>query len=65
LQTNFGAACLKRGEESTNFLFALFAILFSYTIFEQLFNILGTQNKNYKRNWPFLVKDMDFLSFYS
>jgi len=43
----------------------LFEILFSYAIFKQLFNILATQNKNHIQNWPFLTKDINFLSFHS
>ncbi len=39
----------------------LFAILFSYTILKQFFNILATQNKNYNQNWTFLTKDMILL----
>jgi len=42
------------------FLMQLFAILFSYTIFKQFFNILATQNQNCNQNWPFLTKDMNF-----
>jgi len=41
----------------------LFEILFSYTILKQLFNILSTQNQNHNQNWPFLTKDMNYLSF--
>jgi len=41
----------------------LFAILFSYTILKQFFNILATQNKNYNQNWPFLTLDMNFQVF--
>jgi len=43
----------------------LFKILFSYTIFEPFFNILATQNQNHSQNWPFLTKDMNYLSFQS
>jgi len=43
----------------------LFEILFSYNIFKQFFSILATQNQNHNKNWPFLTKDMDFLSFHS
>jgi len=39
----------------------LFEIIF---IFKQLFNILATQNQNHDQNWPFLTKDMIFLSFH-
>jgi hypothetical protein len=50
----------------TNFPFLkLLKILFSYTIFKQFFNILATQNQNHCQNWPFLTKDMNYLSFYS
>jgi hypothetical protein len=44
---HFGAVGLKRGEESSKFLMLIFALLFSYTIFKQLCNIMATQNKNY------------------
>ncbi len=40
---HFGAASLKRGEESSKFPVAIF----SYTIFKQFFNISAAQNKNY------------------
>jgi len=42
-----------------------FSDAISLTIFKQLFNMLATQNKNHNQNWPFLTKDMNFLSFYS
>ena len=44
---HFGAASLKRGEESSKFPVAVFCPTFSYTIFKQFFNILAVQNKNY------------------
>jgi len=58
------ASCPKRGEESRKFPLPgiqLFAILFSYNIFKQFFNISATQNKN----CPFLTKDLNILSFHS
>jgi len=44
---HFGAASLKRGEESSKFPVAIFCTPFSYTIFKQFFKISATQNKNY------------------
>jgi len=44
---HFGAASLKRGEESSKFPVAIFLPLLSYTIFKQFFNISAAQNKNY------------------
>jgi len=41
---HFGAASLKRGEESSKFPVAIFCPPFSYTIFKQLFNISAAQN---------------------
>jgi hypothetical protein len=41
---HFGAACLKRAEEVANFLLQIFALIFSLTIFKQLFNFLSDQN---------------------
>jgi len=48
--------------KSQIYLLQLFAILFSFTIFKQFFNILGT-----KKNWnrPFLTKDIIFFNFHS
>ncbi len=46
-------------------LLQIFAILFSYTSFKQLFNNLGTESKNKIWNGPFLTKDMNFLNFHS
>jgi len=43
----------------------LIEILFSYTIFKQFFNISAAQNQNHNPNWPFLAKDMNYLSFHS
>jgi len=46
-------------------LIQLFEMHFSYTIFKQFCNNLATQNKNHNQNWPFLTKDMNYLSFHS
>jgi len=43
----------------------LFEILLSYTIFKQSSNILATQKQNHNQNWPFLTKDINYLSFHS
>ena len=57
---HFGAASLKRGEESNKFPVAIFVPLFSYTIFKQFFNILAVQNKNYFLKSSLLTKDINF-----
>jgi hypothetical protein len=43
----------------------LFEILYSYTFFKQFLNILATQKQNHTQNWPFLTKDINYLSFHS
>jgi hypothetical protein len=40
-------------------------IIFPYTIFKQLFNILATHNQYHNQNWPCLLKDMNYLSLHS
>jgi len=45
---HFGAASLKRGEESSKFpvtIFLSFCPFFSYTIFKQFFNISSSKQK--------------------
>jgi hypothetical protein len=42
---HFGAVSLKRGEKVENFLWQIFAPLFSYTIFKQICNIMATKTK--------------------
>jgi len=39
------------------------AILFSDTIYKQLFNIIDTQYKNFNQNWPFQTKDTNLKKF--
>jgi hypothetical protein len=48
-----------------NFLIATFCRTFSYTIFKQFFNILGTKNKNKIKKRPFLTKDMIFFLIFT
>ncbi len=57
---HFGAASLKKGEESSKFPFAIFCPIFSYTIFKQFFNISAAQNKNYFKKSSFLTKVINF-----
>jgi len=57
---HFGAASLKRGEESSKFPVAIFVPLFSYTIFKQFINISAAQNKNYFLKSSFLTKVINF-----
>jgi len=44
---HFGAASLKRGEESSKIPVAIICPPLSYTIFKQFFNISAAENKNY------------------
>jgi len=44
---HFGAASLKRGEESSKFPVAIFCPPFSNNIFKQFFNISAAQSKNF------------------
>jgi hypothetical protein len=62
---HFGAACLKRAEESSKFPIANFFLTFFLHFFKQLFNVLSDKNYNYIHNWSILVQDMIFEKIFT
>ncbi len=62
---HFGAASLKRAEESSKFPIANFCLTFFFHYFKQIFNVLSDQNKNYIHNWSILGRDMIFKRIFT
>jgi hypothetical protein len=57
----FGAASLKRGEESSKFPIAIFCSTFFFNYFIRFFDILAAQNKNHFYNRLILKEVINFL----